>query len=121
MSLPIKKITSRGHPETDLWRALRTLMQRDGWYVKKMHGSKFQSGLPDVYASHRQFGERWIELKVDNNTLEQSQISEFGKMSAGGCRIFILRKISEYPDVLFRAPNWAHYGMNKIKTVGVRK
>ena len=85
-------------------------MLRDGWYVKKTHGSKYQSGLPDVYCSHMRFGVLWIETKVRNNRLEDSQILEFTLMSKAGSRIFVIRHLHEYPDVLHRSPNWGTYG-----------
>lgn len=88
-------------------------MIRDGWYVKKIHGSKYQSGLPDVYAHHLKFGGLWIELKHDKNKLEDSQVHEFALMSKHGARIFVIRDVKEYPEVLYHAPNWGTYGSSQ--------
>lgn len=61
------------------------------WFVKNMHGGKFQSGVPDLYATHSTYGQRWIEVKHPiRGRFTNAQIVEFPKFCAFGAGIWVL-------------------------------
>lgn len=105
--MQFKDVRVQKNMETKLWITLKAAMRADGWYVKKMHGSKFQSGLPDVLAGHIKHGTVFIELKIPPNTLSLRQQAEFRRMAQGGIRVYLIKSIEDYRSgVLLRAPNW---------------
>ncbi len=61
------------------------------WFVKETHGNLYQSGLPDLYASHRVYGPRWIEVK---NPLKYcwtaAQKIDFPQFMTNGSPIWVL-------------------------------
>lgn len=81
-------------------------MEANGWFVIKTHGNAFQSGLPDLYATHRVYGQRWIEMKVEGGRLTPAQAYTFKKLSAHGDKIWILRGPDDYPLILKPTDNW---------------
>lgn len=100
-------------PEAKIQEALIKLLQGHGWYVMVTHGNMYQSGFPDLYATHSRYGPRWIEVK---NPLAYSftaaQLECFPKLSANGSRIWILVAATddEY-NKLFKPENWTYYMM----------
>lgn len=56
---------------------LRIYMEHMGWHMVKTHGNKFQSGLPDYYATHQKYSPRWIEVKVHGRPLTAAQLKLF--------------------------------------------
>ena len=40
-------------------------MEKRGWFVKIITASLYLSGMPDLYASHRVYGPKFIEVKVE--------------------------------------------------------
>lgn len=79
-------------------------MEREGWWVKKIHGSIYQIGLPDLIAIHPVYGTKWIEMKVFPNKLENSQKKLFGEMQRHGAKVYILRGVEDY-HLLFEPCN----------------
>lgn len=69
-------------------------MLRDkGWHVENIHGSMFQSGLPDLFACSSKYGMRWIEVKLPQmkgSRFTAAQIEKFPKLEANGCPVYIL-------------------------------
>lgn len=80
-------------------------MEIEGWLVEKVHGNIYQAGWPDLYCFHRTFGQRWIETKVHNGYLRQTQIDKFTKWQQYGIGIWVLRDERDY-EWLFKDPNW---------------
>lgn len=95
----------RKKPEYDGARRLRNLMENLGWLTKKSHGNAYQSGWPDLFCSHPQFGQRWIETKAHNGRLSEIQIKEFIEWTKFGVKIWVLRDEKDY-GWLFQNPNW---------------
>ena len=84
------------------------MLKAKDWYARPMHGNKFQSGVPDIWAVHNTYGYRWIEVKMPHKySFTPAQLKEFRKISAFGGRIWILTAAteSEY-EKLFQKPNW---------------
>ena len=68
------------------------------WFVKPTHGSMYQSGFPDLYCTHEQYGKRWVEVKLlemKGSKFTKAQIIEFPKFIAHGTPIWILTKVCE--------------------------
>jgi len=83
------------------------------WFVMKMHGSVYQSGFPDLYATHKQYRVRLIELKVpgrSGDVFTAGQHEVFPKLSAFGSPVYVLTTCceSEYQK-LFSPENWYQY------------
>jgi len=107
------KIRVNTRPESKVQKAIIEYMILRGWYVKVIHSSTFMPGMPDLYVCHKQYGERWIEVKDPERTgdlFTPAQKDNFPLMSAHGCKIYVLVGATkdEY-DKLFTTPNWWTY------------
>lgn len=82
-----------------------------GWFVKSTHGNMYQSGFPDLWASHHQFGSRWIEVKKPKGySFTAAQLRDFPKMCAFGSGVWIMTGATEDQyRCLFKPCNWSHY------------
>ena len=98
----------RGRPEGVGQDGLVRYMRARGWWCKKIHGGKFQSGLPDLYCCHPQYGQRWIEMKAPGGKLRSSQVQNFGEMKRHGVDVFVLESEKHYGR-LFKNANWMEY------------
>lgn len=99
-------------PEMKLQKEVLDRLTLMGWYAKATHGSEFQVGFPDIFACHRSYGVRWIEMKLPGNTVrfEESQIESFTQMALHGAGVWVLQGSSDYEiRKLFTPPNWAFY------------
>lgn len=100
-------------PEDKVREQVITKLRYEGWYVIIMHGNMYQSGVPDLYATHSLYGTRWIEVKLPDmkgSRFTNAQLQNFPKMEANGSRIWVLTggSQSEY-DKLFKESNWTTY------------
>lgn len=84
-------------------------MEARGWFIIKIHGGKYQSGLPDLYAMHLKYGTRWIETKVPSGKLSASQVKKFYLMSKAGVKIFVLEDEKHYGRLFKENDNWTDY------------
>ncbi len=54
-------------------------------------GNAVQFGLPDVFAAHAMFGQKWIEVKNPRKySFTSAQVETFPKMHAAGVGIWVL-------------------------------
>ena len=107
-------------PEYEIQKRIIELLQNKGWLVLKTHGNMFQSGFPDLYATHVVYKSRWIEVKVSYETCHftPAQTKMFPMMSAHGTGIWILTDATELEyKKLFSSDNWMYYFM-KFKGAG---
>jgi hypothetical protein len=82
-----------------------------GWFVKSTHGSLYQSGFPDLYACHAQYGAKWIEVKQRTGyKFTPAQVETFGKLITNHIGIWVLVDwSSDELDKIHGAPNaWAY-------------
>lgn len=80
------------------------------WFVQRMHGSMFQSGVPDIYAHHVRYGGRWIEVKRPKGyRFTPAQTLKFPLMAGHGIPIHICTSAEQIPALLFSPPNWYMY------------
>lgn len=99
----------RGRPEDKAAGRLRRYMENKGWMVKKLHGGKYQSGLPDLVAFHAIHGLRWIETKNIGGKLRVSQRELFADMALHGQKVFILHDQTDYAILFSKHDNWRSY------------
>lgn len=81
------------------------------WHVIETHGNIYQKGLPDLYATHKMYGPRWIEVKVLGHYVwTPAQRDNFPKMIANGTPIWVLvdATMDEY-NKLFLKSNLGFY------------
>lgn len=95
-------------PEAKIQNGIIRELKAHDWYVKVMIGNAYQFGVPDLYAAHRNFGQRWIEVKNPLSfSFTPAQITEFPRLHAAGVGIWILfsADLTEL-DKLFKPANW---------------
>lgn len=103
----------KNHYERDGQTRLRNKLEADNWYVRKLHGSKFQANLPDLICFHSVHGVIFIECKIPGAKLTPGQMFEFHRMHKFGAKIFVLHDEKDF-GLLFKggqlaAPNWINY------------
>ncbi len=103
------KITVKTGPEAKGAKRLRLHMRAKGWYIKKLHGGRYQSGLPDLLCLHSLHGHRWVETKSPGGKLRQSQIHEFTIMEQHGEQIYVLEDEKDYMKLFNKKGNWLQY------------
>lgn len=112
-----KKLKKKKGPEAIIQEDLIKYLKVRDWYVMVTHGNMYQSGFPDLYATHSQYGPRWIEVKNAAGRWEftPAQMECFPKLMAHGTRIWILSAATkEEYDKLFKPDNAFHYFMAKL-------
>jgi len=113
------KIIKRKGPEAKIQEDLIKFLRARGWFVKVIHGSTFQTGMPDLYIAQRKYGTRWVEVKnPEHYRFEASQLEVFPRLSAEGVGVWVLTAATEHEyQKLFQPPNWWTYlkipNMNK--------
>jgi len=109
----MEPISFRERPEDKVSDAIRDFLVMRGWFVKKTHGNAFMKGWPDLYATHRTYGARWIEVKLPDmkgSHFTKAQLSEFPKFCANGTGIWVLTGATQFEyDKLFKPHNWQTY------------
>ena len=107
---PVKLNPKKG-PESKIQHAIIDMLRIKGWYVMVTHGGMFQSGFPDLYATHSSYGPRWIEVKNPVAfSFTAAQLDCFPKLVANGTRIWILTAATEEEYAkLFKDSNWYYY------------
>lgn len=75
--------------------------------VESTHGNAFQSGFPDLFASHAVWGQRWIEVKVaDAFEFTPAQLLKFPVFEAHGAKIWVLTEADDKQyELLFKRSN----------------
>jgi hypothetical protein len=107
---PLKQRTKKG-PEAKIQEAIIKMLRERCWHVEVMHGNMLQFGIPDLFATHSKYRQRWIEVKNPTKyKFTPAQLVKFPKLSANGAPIWILTAAteSEYQK-LFRTENWYTY------------
>lgn len=112
-----KKLQRVSRENTEVRDPLKRLLQLRGWYVKVLHGNKYQSGLPDLYATHKVHGTRFIECKLPGmvgSAFTKAQREVFPKLIDNGTSIWILVAATEYEyKKLFCPSNFMEYWLIK--------
>jgi|SRR6516162_5707775 hypothetical protein len=96
-------------PEAKLRARIVKHLELMGWFVVVTHGSIFQVGLPDLFATHKQWGSRWIEIKRrEAYVFTPAQKDVFKRLCENGSGVWVMMDESEY-DCLFKPPNWEKF------------
>jgi hypothetical protein len=105
---PSTRLHSIG-PERDIQEALKIELASEGWFVKETVGNIYQYGFADLYATHKRYGTRWIEVKNPKGyVFTPSQLITFPAMIAQGCGIWVLDGPGQL-DRLFKPCNFRDY------------
>lgn len=79
------------------------------WIVKVTHGNKYQFGLPDLFAAHKRYGTRWIEIKTEiGYRITSAQFHTFKAFSSKNIGVWCLNT-SDDIFKLHYAANWYSY------------
>lgn len=100
-------MTPRAKPEAAVQGAIRARLEELGWLVIKVHGSRFQAGLPDLFCA-RGGVQLWLEVKrPKGGRLTQAQRVWFPRLARAGVAIYLVKSLDELEDVLAgRAERW---------------
>jgi hypothetical protein len=83
---------SRG-PEAKIQDAIIAMLRQKRWHVMPTHGNMYQSGFPDLFATHARYGPRWIEVKLpgmEGSRWTPAQKKNFPAMIRHGSGIWVL-------------------------------
>lgn len=103
---PLKKRLER---ESATQTRIMNRLTLDGWYCLKTHGNKMQSGFPDVFACHKRYGVRWIEIKRPKGyRFTNAQYTVFTRFASKNVGVWVLMDEAERSK-LFSPANWYTY------------
>lgn len=89
------------------------MLEYKGWFVKSTHGNMYQSGFPDLYCTHRSYGQRWVEVKLPGmhrSKFTPAQLETFPKLIQNGSGVWIITAATyEEYDKLFEKCNYWKY------------
>lgn len=109
----MNKLRIKDNPEKQIQVAMNKYLTLMGWYVMSTHGSMFQAGFPDTWATHSKYGGRWIEYKLPGmkgSRFTPAQLECFPKLAANGTAIYILTGATdEEYQKLFKPSNFSYY------------
>jgi|SRR5215471_11828380 len=103
--------------ESQIQEDIMRMLLLKKWLTKSTHGSIFQYGFPDIYAAHRSYGARWIEVKNPNGfSFTPAQLEFFPLLAAHGVGVWILTSATEHEyEKLFCPANWYWFlGKSKL-------
>ncbi len=120
---PFKARASHG-PEYYIQDRWVKFLRAKGWLVERMIGNAFQMGIPDLYLVHKDYGCRWVDIKVYGKySLTKAQRSKWPIWESFKVGIWILgakdaksctkaHMVEEY-NILKRPPNWREFWNTK--------
>jgi hypothetical protein len=102
---------TRETPEAKIQREIIAYLKQRDWLVKVTHGNAYQSGFPDLYATHPRWMQRWIEVKnPEAFSFTRAQIIDYPLMIANGSPIWIMGAATdEEYEKLFKPCNFMEY------------
>lgn len=108
---PLKPRPPKKGPEAIIQEKIIKALTLRGWFIMVSHGNLFQKGFPDLYATHKAYGGRWIEVKnKEAYEFTNAQLEFFPKLVANGTPIWILVNDSDDElKKLFKPGNWWTY------------
>ena len=112
----------RQSPEADIQKEIVKMLIRKTWFVKVMHASDQLSGVPDLWACHSIYGQRWIEVKLPNmegSKFTSAQKRDFPQMLSRHIGIWILTAANESNYRRLFKPENCTYAFN-CKAMGVK-
>ena len=96
-------------PEAEIQRRTIAALERDGWFVKVLHGDLYQHGMPDLFACKKGCGWRFIEMKnPERYRFTNAQYETFPRLQAEGVGVWILTSETQL-DLLRGPANWHQF------------
>ena len=101
------KIKSKHGLEWNIQQRIIKYLQNRGWWVTIITASLYLKGMPDLYATHRVFGQKWIEVKNEKNWhFTTAQKETFPQLLGNGTQIWIMFEADKTNyDLLFKPCN----------------
>ncbi len=101
------KIKSKHGIEWYLQQRIIKYLQDRGFFVKIITASLYLSGMPDLYATHRVYGPKLIEVKVEKRwSFTVAQKETFPQLLGHGTPIWIMFEADKANyDLLFKPCN----------------
>jgi hypothetical protein len=100
-------------PEQLIQTAIKRKLESRGWYVKVLTSTMYCAGMPDIFACHRIYGIRLIEVKLpemEGSKFTKAQLDVFPKLNANGAKVWILTGATNHDmDKLFKPANLLEY------------
>lgn len=98
-------------PEGAIQDSVMSRLEAQDWYCVETYGSAYQSGLPDIFACHAKYGQRWIEFKNPAGyKFTPAQTDVFPRFAAEGVGIWILDGDEDHQVARIHGPaNWHCY------------
>jgi hypothetical protein len=105
------KIRKAHGPEYRIQREVVKFLRLYGWHVERLVGMEWQSGLPDLFICHKDYGLRFLEIKQeDHYRFTKAQKSKFPVLMDNGVGIWIMTEATEEQyQRLFKCPNLWDY------------
>ena len=111
--------TSAHNKEAKIQKAIKLMLEKRSWFVKVTTASQYMSGFPDLFATHKDYGQRWIEVKLPGmkgSHFTKAQLKDFPQFEKHGCGIWIMTADTEREYMkLFNKSNWSTYLFLKRK------
>lgn len=104
-------IKPRHGTEYDIQEELREFLEVRGWLVERFIGNALQKGIPDLYAFHPVWEERWIDVKTPGKySFTKAQRIKWPYWETFKCGVYILTAANEEEYAkLFGPPNMRDY------------
>ena len=103
----------KNSPEAAVQKSIIKYLRYREWHVMETHGNMYQCGFPDLFACHKLYGQRWIEVKLPNmigSKFTPAQLEHFPKICAHGSGVWIMTAGTDTQyEVLSCRPNWYTY------------
>ena len=103
--------TKENGPERKIQNAITDFLKSAIGAVKTRMEMSINFGFPDLYACHRKYGARWIEVKnPENYSFTPAQLETFPMFVAHGAGVWILVAATEEEyQKLFKPCNWYQF------------
>lgn len=101
----------------DRWVAF---LEAKKWHVERLIGNAYQTGIPDLLIAHKEYGSRWVDIKVYGRySFTKAQKAKWPIWEDYGLGIWIVGApskiectkalmLEEY-KALFGPPNWRQF------------
>ncbi|MFW9878781.1 MAG: hypothetical protein ACFFG0_37355 [Candidatus Thorarchaeota archaeon] len=105
------KIRPKHGPEYEIQQKIKKYLEDRGWFVVIITASLYLKGMPDLYATHRIYRGKWIEVKQGEKwKFTKEQKEKFPELLGKGTPIWIMFGADKQNyDLLFEpcnAPYW---------------
>lgn len=116
---PLKPRARHG-PEYHIQDLFIEYFEARGWHVERFIGNAFQNGIPDLNLFRRDWGERWVDVKVHGKySFTKAQKKKWPEWEEVGRGIWIvgatskkactIEHMAKEHELLFQPPNWRDF------------